>query len=526
MIFLSHAHVASSIDVAKNAVSVGLVNTDMSNIKYGYDFNTLVSFGCLACSLAASIIYWDGAFKTYQDIYLMSFVWIFFCFCAVERMVTYFKYRTFVQLLKNIGSFIFRTVHVPVNEKDLALPGGATSTDVAAAFTHFTAWACAIAYLTISAVAMFAWSNTLSSVARNITFSSLCGIFVLAVYQITFVFQTRTAAGAIATGAPLSSTMRIKLTPAATNDIIAAAAKSVRPLQFGPTGSTTYNASSPDYAILNAIDKKVAESGAKYGLSIKNYAVLQEGESNNYLILKKEHAASFLSMDSTSDVGRTKYGLLGNHKPGGIVAVDDALKETLQGVSTAAPTSDQYVPHWGKYNVVYPNMIQYHRGIMGYGVGAATWLPIPGWFVYLFFLADLAVGCQIFRDAGVSVAVAMITIVPTLLAGLLGPENGMFSLMAFNKVYGVGVILASKFIYPSNEYVLDTDIMHNTAHAWLQNSAFVSPGEAGEFQYLSWFLFSNVCAFMIMESYFFVEAYEETLVKPNAQDSTNKSPSL
>lgn len=441
----------------------------------------LIAIACTVLSILVTSIYYNGSSKNYKNQFMMSTVATFGGWVIVDLVLQ-------TMLVKNMRDAFFSVYQEYTGDMtprgEYGVPAWLAKKTV-----FYIAHFAIIGYLTMSVVCMwvdFASGDQPWSQMRYLLTFSIAGLLIIEILQIVLALAFKSTDSAMTMSGSVAYMMSLKVPEKFDHSTVAKLGSSLKPLQFGPTGDRLFDASVPEHRLLLEVERKVRSDGAKYGLSLKNYTVLQVGAENKYVVLTKEDASSILKLDPVAGIHRPKYGLLGKNSP---VLDDDELKVDLR----------DKVPIASKIHTEAPCAVFYTHNVMGFGVGNGTWLALPYWFNWLIFMMDLASGCFIYRDAGVSAAIAFITTLPALIIGLLGPENGTFQLLAYNKVFGWGVIVLAYYVLPAGmKYVMGVAIMEDETATWLQYTGYANQAEDVATLIFTWVFFANVATYMML----------------------------
>jgi hypothetical protein len=481
--------------VQKLRTAGGVEVTNLRDSQKFHAFAGVVAIaGTVLSILVTSIYYNNVSQKNFKNQLMMSTVAVFGGWVIVDIAANYRVFESILGTGLNWGYFTVRAGVTAVGGGDQMpkppkMPADSSLRSRAEIAVFAFAHVAIAAYLTMAVVCMwvdFASGTQPWSQLRYLLTFSIAGLLIIQFLQLGLVYKYNvTSSGRLlavtdANGTVLSTAAPLKLD----SDSIKLGS-SLKPLQFGPTGDKLFDASVPEHRFLLEIERKVRTDGAKYGLSLKNYAVLQVGDENRYLVLTKEDANSIARLDPVAHITRAKYGLLGFADSNTPLLQDETMKQALIARRVVRET---------------PLAVFYKHNVMGFGVGNGTWIALPYWFNWLIFMMDLAVGCFVYRDAGVSVAIAFITTLPALFIGLLGPENGTFQLLAYNKVFGWGVIVLAYYILPTGmKYVMASTIMEQKTYTWLQYyTNYANQAEDVATAVFTWVFFANVAAYMAM----------------------------
>jgi hypothetical protein len=335
-----------------------------------------------------------------------------------------------------------------------------------------------------------------SSTTRSFTVAT--GAILLAILMIEMVIVLRlkrgtTVASNFYEGLAQNGAMRLKGVQLK-QDLSKLEGKTVK---FGPTGDQLFPASDPNVAMMHHIEQQVLAKGPQYGLSVKNYAVVQNGFENDYLVLSQEMAAKMLSQDPISHVDRIKYGMMG---------YDDFKYEFTAGPLTGKEAAKvnyflAYRPtSGGLLHRSYggePPILRFTDHVCGNGYGYGIWYNYSCWLGYLFTLYMLTINIQVYRDGGTGLVYTIIGCLPALFMSMFGLDGQWFQLFAWNQLLAPPVAIYPEVAQNTNLYLMNKTIMDDNSTASLQNPYAPTIGDTYDAQFTGYFAFASACVFLI-----------------------------
>lgn len=272
-------------------------------------------------------------------------------------------------------------------------------------------------------------------------------------------------------------------------------------VKLAQTGDATYPADDPMVALAKHIESRVAREGHSYGLSVKNYAAIQDGFSNKFLITTQQKAATLLSQDAPSKIHRAKYGLLAP-------ATESEAKEPNtrdQNVDDILKKRAQQMPLVPILNRMYhnePACLRFYHAVCGFGIGYGNWFNLSNWFPWVFLLYVYTINIQVLRDGGAGAAMTWITMVPTLLLSWYGYDGQWPQLNSLGQLYGVGFIIFTTYLGASNQkYIMSSAVIGDDTAGCLQDVTCATIGDDWDAQFTAYFSLCTSIVFVLLSTY-------------------------
>jgi hypothetical protein len=261
-------------------------------------------------------------------------------------------------------------------------------------------------------------------------------------------------------------------------------------VKFGPTGAQAFPANNEHVALLHHIEDRIASEGHKYSLGIKDYAVIQNGRENDFIVLKREDAAALLASDKTSSLQRIKYGLLGGKKG----------SDEMGG--SGNPALESYlatdtVPLLSQISSEEPCYLRFTNHVCGYGIGNGAWYNFSASLPYVYTLYMLAYNIYSFRDGGSGLLFTILTSCLAFFISRVTFDGNWFQLLIYNQVLGLTAIVYPAEVRSSNKFLMQTDIIDSLSNNSLQLTS-TAMGDTYDAQLTTWFSFATSVAFLIM----------------------------
>lgn len=299
----------------------------------------VVGFACIALPMVVVIYYFEETATNHnmKNIMILSTVCCFAAFCLYDWVL-----------------FTFRPLQLKSFEYGNPSYGRGYSV-----LAHLSMGV----YLGMLIACMYTFSSVAAPTTEMRTITTFC-IGMVMVLQIVIIVRVynndlnnaNVQLSTITTGSAMKVTV-----PDVPLETLSAVASSRSQLRFGPSGNLTFDPSHPDNYVLHKINNEVKTKGAANGLSIQDYAVLNDAGTNDYYVMDKESTATVLQYDPVApDVNNIKYGFMGIVKESKPDAIEVSLMNRM-------------------YRKV-PAYVSVTENVLGFGYGHGTWLAIPWWF--------------------------------------------------------------------------------------------------------------------------------------------------
>jgi hypothetical protein len=415
----------------------------------------------VACTAVSTWFVQAAPTQVHQEMWLLTCAYLFLYVSFVDNLSSWFYNGT-----KGAGiNWLF--------SKWYADPERAV-----AIFNTATAYCSLLVQLSAAVAYLYLYPDQSSTTMRSILSTTCALLFVILLFQFAKVYMVdsgKIKSSALYTALQENGAMRIKNIQVAA-DLSKLEGKTVK---FAQTGNQTFPANDPDIAVLHHIEQQVLTKGPQYGLSVKNYAAIQKGNDNDFLVLRQEDAAELLAADPQAYTQNPKYGMLGGSASGFHTELGNKKVILLSKLSDSAES--MYKP--------------FSSHVSGFGVGWAASHGFSAWFPYLYTLFLLAYNIFTFRDGGVGLLYTSLTCLPALYMSWIGRHGQWFQLFALNQLVGISLV-----VYPywnTGKYIMQTSIIGSTSNNSLQLTS-VAMDNNYDAEFTGYFAFANACLFFIL----------------------------
>ena len=466
----------------------------------------LLASGWLAFSLGIGYSWWvgiAGADRNFKVVYLISVLTTYAAVCFVDILTHWSVMYRFRQAGVRFGYYF---LGVPL-EEEMTTTSKAQLTYSLAAFNYAVMWGALAIHVAIGVACIYIEFPTTSTLQPYSVFQSVTaaggGVVLLILFLQAFKVggsnkaSLRSLYKGLVDSGQVMNIKNVKIN----TDLSKFEGKTTK---FAQVGNQAHPLDEPAVTLVKHIEDRVLKEGKPYGLGLHNYAIVQHGHDNDFLVLDQSMAAGLLSEDPVSRIHRAKYGLLGK-KPKNEDDATDGLSAKVNAVLEGRNKETKWKSQVGLLNRLYveePAYVRMYHHVCGFGLGFGAWYNLSAWFPWVFTLYTLTLNIQVLRDGGAGALLSWLTALIPLLLSEFGYNGGWAQVHAWGQMLGTAIAIFPVYLPTGQKYIMTPAVILDSVTPCLQHPELDAIGKSYDAQFTSGLAISTAILFAIMSTLF------------------------